>query len=63
MADALVARGLSVAQMEQLLLELCQASTLYRFITRRTVSDLVIHGISYAAWKYSLTRPPSTFRR
>ena len=36
---------------------------LYRFKTHRVVSDLQIYNISYAAWKYSLITPPSTFRR
>ena len=36
---------------------------LYRFKTNCTVSDLGFHKISYAAWWYSLIRPPSTFRR
>ena len=38
-------------------------AALYRFKTRRTMSNLRIHGISYAARWYSLITPPSTFRR
>ena len=36
---------------------------LYSFKTNRMASDVGVHGISYAAQKYSLIRPSSTFRR
>ena len=38
-------------------------SSVYRFKTHRTVPDLQICNISYAARKYSLITPSSTFRR